>query len=326
MIKYISQSQRDTTSEDPSMAAVFLQATRPRTFPLAAASILCGTGLAFVQLGGFSAHHWVVFALTLWVALALQILSNLANDYGDGIKGTDTHRASDSPERVTATGKINPAHFKRLIFGWAALTFWSGVLLISIGFDSWREFALFLGFGIIAIIAAMAYTMGKRPYGYRAMGEVAVLIFFGWLGVLGSVYLQTQQFEISQLLPATGCGGLAACVLFVNNMRDCHSDRQAGKITLAVLLGQQRMIAGYIVLFTASLSLYLIYAYLFNPYTLIWIVTLPLLVKHPKAIVQSKQTAQQPHQIGNQLKAIVMLTLFINLLFVSGIVISRYFI
>lgn len=322
----------DTTIEDSSILKTFFQATRPRTFPLAVASIVCGTGLAFIQLNeqvsqpsnAFSAHHWLIFALTLWVALALQILSNLANDYGDGVKGTDSLRASDSPKRMTATGKINPTHFKRLIFGWALLTFCSGVLLIGIGFESWRDFALFLGFGILAIIAAMAYTMGKRPYGYRAMGEVAVLIFFGWLGVLGSAYLQTQQFTLSHLLPATGCGALAACVLYVNNMRDHATDRLAGKVTLAVLLGPQRMTRGYLSLFSFALTCYLLYGLLFNFYTLVWLITLPLVINHLRQVIHAQEDTQTS-PIGAQLKTIVLLTLIINLLFVTGLLISRYF-
>ena len=329
-----SQTHTNSPAEDFLVLKAFLQATRPRTFPLAVASIVCGNGLAFIQLNeqvsqvgqssnAFSVHHWLIFALSLWVALALQILSNLANDYGDGVKGTDNHRASDSPERMTATGKINPTHFKRLILGWALLTFCSGVILIAIGFDSWQDFALFLGFGIVAIIAAMAYTMGKRPYGYRAMGEVAVLIFFGWLGVLGSAYLQTQQFTLSHLLPATGCGALAACVLYVNNMRDHATDRLAGKVTLAVLLGPQRMTRGYLILLSFALSCYGLYALILNPYTLLWLITLPLVIKHLRQILNAPNSPQTS-PIGAQLKTIVMLTLAINLLFVAGLLISRY--
>ena len=263
-----------------SSAQALLQATRPRTFPLAIASIICGNGLALSKLAESSSingRNIVVFVLTLWVALALQILSNLANDYGDGIKGTDSFRDANSPERMTAQGLLQPSQFKRLIFGWALITFVSGVALIAIGFDNIRDFLIFLGFGIVAIIAAMAYTMGKRPYGYRAMGEVAVLIFFGWLAVLGSIYLQTGQILLNHLLPATGCGGLAACVLFVNNMRDIYSDKQAGKITLAVLLGTKKMRVGYTVLIALSLLCYLLYGVTYNFYSLLWVLALPLI-------------------------------------------------
>lgn len=322
-----------------SSAQALLQATRPRTFPLAIASIICGNGLALSQLAESSSingRNIVVFALTLWVALALQILSNLANDYGDGIKGTDSFRDANSPERMTAQGLLQPNQFKRLIFGWALITFVSGVALITIGFDNLRDFLIFLGFGIVAIIAAMAYTMGKRPYGYRAMGEVAVLIFFGWLAVLGSIYLQTGQILLNHLLPATGCGGLAACVLFVNNMRDIYSDKQAGKITLAVLLGPKRMRLGYTLLIALSLLCYLLYGVIYNFYSLLWVLALLLIVKHLAIInsvgpvgASSSNTEKAINNklntvlIGSELKSIVQLTLIINLLFVLGIGISH---
>lgn len=323
-----------------SSAKALLQATRPRTFPLAIASIICGNGLALSQLASSSSingYNIVVFALTLWVALALQILSNLANDYGDGVKGTDSFRDANSPERMTAQGLLQPNQFKRLIFGWALITFISGVVLIAIGFDNLRDFLVFLSFGIVAIIAAMAYTMGKRPYGYRAMGEVAVLIFFGWLAVLGSAYLQTGQFQLSHLLPATGCGGLAACVLFVNNMRDIYSDKQAGKITLAVLLGSKMMRVGYTLLLALSILCYLLYGVVYNLFSLLWVLALPLIVKHLAVIYSAKPIVASDSSmgcdnsvvdtvlIGSQLKVIVKLTLIINLLFVLGIGISHLF-
>lgn len=312
------------------VSKVFLQATRPRTFPLAIASIVCGNGLALSQLASsstISGHNILVLVLTLWVALALQILSNLANDYGDGIKGTDDLREATSPERMMAQGVLAPEQFKRLIFGWALLTFFSGVLLIAIGFDNLSDFFVFLAFGIIAILAAMAYTMGKRPYGYRAMGEVAVLIFFGWLAVLGSIYLQTNSFQLSHLLPATGCGSLAACVLYINNMRDLYSDKQAGKITLAVLLGERRMQTGYYFLITLSLLCYVAYALIYNPYSGLWLFTLPLIFKHLSTVKTSKQGGHGRRAntllIGTQLKVIVMTCLVVNVLFATGLAISH---
>lgn len=315
------QKQISTPSE------AFLQATRPRTFPLAIASIVCGNGLALSHIANTSVISWhnlLVLVLTLWVALALQILSNLANDYGDGIKGTDALRDATSPERMTAQGILDPEKFKQLIIKWALLTFFSGVVLIAIGFDNLYDFFVFLAFGIIAILAAMAYTMGKRPYGYRAMGEVAVLIFFGWLAVLGSAYLQTDQFQKSHLLPATGCGGLAACVLYVNNMRDVYSDKRAGKITLAVLLGDNKMTNGYFALLFFSLLCYVLYAAIYNSYTFLVILALPIILKHCKVIYNSNRfNKAEVVEIGKELKTIVMMCLIISLLFVCGIVASH---
>ena len=302
-----------------STVAVFIQATRPRTFMLAVASIVCGNALAFAKLNGFSSHHWGVFLLSLWVALALQILSNLANDYGDGIKGTDAMRAEDSPQRLTAQGQLDPKHLKRWIIIWAWMTFFSGLGLIYWSFDNLGDFLLFLGFGMTAIIAAMAYTMGKRPYAYRAMGEVAVLLFFGWLAVLGSCYLQTQHFhflsDLPQLLPATGCGLLASCVLYLNNMRDKDSDKQAGKITLAVLLGTAKMRQGYLLCLLAALSCYLLACLYYGLHSLLWLLSLPLIIRHIYHL------QKHPQQIGKQLPNIVLITFIVNLLFAIGITI-----
>lgn len=304
----------------PSLWRSLLYASRPRTYPLAAASIVAGNGLAYLSLPqdtgmAWTGKQWLVFVLSLWVALALQILSNLANDYGDGIKGTDNERDAASPQRLTSQGYFNPARFRQLIYAWAGFTFACGVGLIYVGFDSLRDFLLFLAFGIIAIIAACAYTMGKRPYGYRAMGEVAVLVFFGWLGVLGSAYLQTQTLVWAHVLPATGCGLLAAAVLYLNNMRDLHTDATSGKVTLTVLLGQDKMVYGYFVILAAALALYFIFAICHQPTSLLWLLWLPIILKHGYFIHQHRN---QPPQIGGQLKTIVISTLLINILFVMG--------
>lgn len=330
----LPQGSESMASFKPTVKA-FIQATRPRTFPLSVASIVCGSGLALSQLAsttGITWHNWLVLFLTIWVALALQILSNLANDYGDGVKGTDAMRDDSSPERMLARGQLQPDQFKRLIYIWAFLTFWSGVALIAIGFDNLHDFLIFLGLGVVAIIAAMGYTMGKRPYGYRAMGEVAVLIFFGWLGVLGSVYLQTQQLNLSHLVPATGCGGLAACVLYVNNMRDVYSDKQADKVTLAVLLGDKKMTQGYFFLLQFSMMCYLTYAAQFNLYALIIILLLPKLIRHSNVIYKSVALDNEGEvkyvdviKIGGELKNIVMICLGVNVLFVCGLIISHFF-
>lgn len=295
----------------------FLQATRPRTFPLAMASIVCGNALAYTQLKHYNLTHWGIFLLTLWVALSLQILSNLANDYGDGVKGTDLHRDTDSPVRMTIQGYIDAKKFRTLIFIWAWMTFFSGVLLIYLGFDNLKDFLTFLAFGILAIIAAMAYTMGKRPYGYHAMGEISVIIFFGWLGVLGSSYLQTHQFTLNGLFPATACGLLSAAVLYVNNMRDLDGDKMSGKTTIAVLLGRQHMLKGYYLILALAILLYLTYGIQNAIGSLLWIIWLPILIKHIHFL---KTHYHNSKQIGSQLKIIVQSTLIINLLFAIGII------
>lgn len=197
--------------------------------------------------------------------------------------------------------------------------------LIAIGFDNLHDFFVFLALGVAAIIAAMAYTMGDKPYGYRAMGEVSVLIFFGWVGVMGTVYLQTQQFNLSHFLPATGCGGFAACVMYVNNMRDIHSDKKVGKITIPIILGEGRMQNGYYLLVALTIACYLAYAIIYNPYTAICLLALPLIFKHLSIIQRSKDSKPNNTQlIGTQLGMVVITSLVVNVLFIIGLAISHW--
>ncbi|PIE47859.1 MAG: 1,4-dihydroxy-2-naphthoate octaprenyltransferase [Gammaproteobacteria bacterium] len=299
-----------------ALFAVLWKATRPRTFPLAAASIICGNGLAYNSLNGFELSNWCIFLLTLWVALCLQILSNLANDYGDGVSGADNLRNAQSPERFTVTGQINANDLKKVIYYWAVFTFVCGVLLIYLGLDTLKEFLVFLSLGVLAIIAACAYTMGKRPYGYRALGEASVLVFFGWLGVLGSCYLQLHYLEKIMILAATGCGLLAAAVLYVNNMRDVDADKLAKKTTIAVLIGKQKMVLGYYVIILLAVLCYFAYAMLNSIGSLLWLLTLPFILKHLAFVGNNRNN---PQQLGTQLKTVVMTTLAVNLLFVVGL-------
>ena len=215
----------------------FWQATRPRTYPLAVAGIIVANALAYSRIGSFETKNWQIFLLSLWVALGLQILSNLANDYGDGIRGTDAHRL----DRQTAQGTINPKTLKKLIISWALFIFGCGIGLLWLSFNSLIDFFTFLALGIIAIIAAVTYTMGKNPYGYNAKGEIAVFLFFGLVNVLGGVYLQTQFIRAMDIIAAVVIGLLCTCVLMINNMRDFDTDTSAGKNTLATTLGKESM-------------------------------------------------------------------------------------
>lgn len=295
----------------------FFQATRPRTYPLAMAGIFAGNATAYTLLTqrhtAWTAHHWQVFILSLWVALALQILSNLANDYGDGIKGTDDHRT----DRQTAQGTIRPTLLKNLIIAWALLTFCCGVGLLWLSFDSLKEFLLFLTFGIIAIICACAYTMGKNPYGYRAKGELAVFVFFGLLSVCGSQYLQIQRLSWLTFSVAIAIGLLCTCVLMVNNMRDIDDDRTAGKITLAVLLGKHKTYQLFQLFFFLSLALFIVIGIIQHK---IGLLALPFIIALPT--YQHLQTLKlyathqiHPPQLAPQLKKIVLITLITSVIY-----------
>ena len=214
--------------------SVWLSALRLRTLPLAAASIIVGAGIATHQ----QVFNLPIFLLSLITALLLQMLSNLANDYGDAIHGTDDENRV-GPLRAMQTGEITPSEMKFAIILITVLTLLSGISLLTISLsDDLFSWLIFSGLGVLAIVAAITYTMGKLPYGYRAMGDLAVFLFFGLLGVIGSFYLYDLSFDWSLLLPASSIGFLSAAVLNINNMRDVENDSKHNKTTLVVLFGR----------------------------------------------------------------------------------------
>ncbi|MGB5446133.1 MAG: 1,4-dihydroxy-2-naphthoate octaprenyltransferase [Psychromonas sp.] len=218
-----------------SKVSVWLSALRLRTLPLAAASIILAAGLAaHAQL-----FDLPIFILSLSTALLLQILSNLANDYGDAVTGADNAQRV-GPLRAMQTGAITQGSMKAAIILTTVLVLISGIslLVVALG-DNVSSWLVFLLLGLLAIIAAITYTMGKLPYGYRALGDFAVFLFFGLLGVIGSYYLYGLTFSWLLLLPATSVGLLSSAVLNINNMRDVYSDKETHKTTLAVLWGRE---------------------------------------------------------------------------------------
>lgn len=212
----------------------WLQAIRLRTLFLSFSCVFAGTLIG--ELSG--QFNPTVFFFTMLTALFLQILSNLANDYGDSVHGADNvHRKG--PLRTVQTGQISATQMKKALFFVAVLSFFSGITLLfscypQIGFTA--TLSLF-GMGILAIAAAILYTNGKRPYGYRGLGDISVFIFFGGLGVFGTAYLQTGMFEVKALWLAVCFGLLAVGVLNINNMRDIEADRMAGKFSIPVRIG-----------------------------------------------------------------------------------------
>ena len=210
-------------------AAEWLEGARPRTLPAAVAPVLVGTGAA-AQLGE---AHLGRAALAAGVALALQLGVNFANDYSDGIRGTDVDRVG--PMRLTASGAAPPGQVKNAAwtaFGVGALI---GLALVAVSGQWWL-----LGVGALAIAAAWGYTGGRSPYGYRGLGEVGVFVFFGLVAVLGTTWTQALQLSWPAWAGAIGIGLLACALLMVNNARDVPTDVLAGKRTLAVRLGEHR--------------------------------------------------------------------------------------
>ncbi|MDR1076273.1 MAG: 1,4-dihydroxy-2-naphthoate octaprenyltransferase [Xanthomonadaceae bacterium] len=209
---------------------------RLQTLPLACCGILLGSALA---VASGATPDRAVFALALITAVLLQLLANLANDYGDFSKSADTS-ARLGPQRGMQMGMISLAQMRRALWFTATLCLLAGGALLTIACRSTTDMLVFLGLGKVSIIAALTYTLGRHAYGYLGLGDLSVLVFFGLVAVGGSYYLQTGRIDPHVTVPAIGCGLLSVLVLNVNNMRDMDEDRKHGKITLAIRLGARR--------------------------------------------------------------------------------------
>ncbi|HLF35229.1 MAG TPA: 1,4-dihydroxy-2-naphthoate polyprenyltransferase [Cyclobacteriaceae bacterium] len=216
----------------------WIKAIRLRTLPLALSSIAMGSFLAAFD-GAFSFRILLFSGLT---TIFLQILSNLANDYGDYIHGADgSHRSG--PSRAVSSGTISPGEMKTAIIIFAVASFASGMLLIYNLLNTTKFlFFIFLAAGILAILSAIGYTMGKKPYGYAGLGDLFVVLFFGITGVAGTYFLHTGQMAADSLLPALGTGFFATAVLNINNIRDIESDRLSGKRSIPVRIGLRKAV------------------------------------------------------------------------------------
>ena len=211
----------------------WIQAARLRTLPLSVSGIIVGSAYAYHQ--GFS--DWRIVVMALLTTLGLQVLSNYANDYGDGVKGTDAHRIGE--KRLVAAGIISAKQMKRAVLITANITFILalGLIYIAFGKENFVLSLIFILLGISAIGAAIKYTVGKGAYGYSGFGDVFVFVFFGWVSVIGSNFLFTHSIDWKLFLPASSIGLLSVAVLNLNNMRDIENDKIAGKNTLVVNMG-----------------------------------------------------------------------------------------
>jgi 1,4-dihydroxy-2-naphthoate octaprenyltransferase len=213
----------------------WIEAARPRTLPLAISSILLGNFLAYAA-GKFS---FLTASLAILTTLLLQILSNFANDLGDSKNGVDNKNRKVAL-RAVQTGKISSSEMKSAVILTASLSFISGISLLyfALQYAKPQTIITFVGLGLLAIIAAIAYTVGKRPYGYMGLGDISVFLFFGWVGTFGTYYLQTEVLNYYILIPASGCGFLSVAVLNLNNLRDLENDRKTGKLSIPVRIGK----------------------------------------------------------------------------------------
>lgn len=300
----------------PSQIGLLIQLVRPHTLPLAISGVLCANALSYAWGGRFS---FLIGFLSLLTAVFLQILSNLANDFGDMVKGADTYRDTHAPKRLVQQGKISKATLKILLFLMLVLSLISGFWLLLISDLTLMQWLIFLTLGILSLIGAITYTVGKYAYGYIALGEVAVFLFFGVIAVIGNFYLQTKLFDVLLLLPASGLGLLCAGVLHINNIRDIASDKKAGKITIANLLGLQKAKFLHYIFVIYGVFAYLLFIILTKFWGgLLVCFALPQLFKHLYTLSQTTT----PIQIGQELKNAVMFTWWVNFYFAVGVLID----
>lgn len=298
------------------MIKAFVKAARLRTLPLSLSGIIVGSFLAYAN-GYFD---WKICVLAMVTTIGFQVLSNFANDYGDGVKGTD-NADRIGPKRALQSGEISPKQMLTVIKLTGFVTFMIALLLIYISFGQEHIlfFFIFLVFGIASIAAAIKYTMGKKAYGYSGYGDVFVFLFFGWLSVVGSYFLYAKVLDITLFLPATTIGFLSVGVLNLNNMRDRESDAKANKKTVVVKIGVEfAKYYHYYLLITSFLLaiLYVMIHYRTQKQFLFLIAFIPIF-KHLYTVYKNTDAKE----LDPELKKLALSTFLFALLFGLGHVI-----
>lgn len=305
-------SSQNTKPSNPSSAS-WIKAFRLRTLPLALSSILMGSFLA-IHNGNY---NWTIVILAAVTTLFLQILSNLANDYGDSMKGTDNVDRL-GPKRTVQSGEISPRQMKYAILLFVVLSLISGLLLLYFSFQGdFLKALIFFVIGIGAIVAAIKYTVGKSAYGYSGLGDLFVFLFFGLAGVLGTYYLNTKALDLDIILPAISLGFLSMGVLNLNNMRDTENDIKSGKHTMASRLGYNHARRYHALLITGALFCALIFVILnySSQWNFLFLLTIPLFVKDLFSVFRQNEQAK----LDPFLKKLAIATLLFTLTFGIGI-------
>ncbi|MEM7549731.1 MAG: 1,4-dihydroxy-2-naphthoate polyprenyltransferase [Bacteroidota bacterium] len=293
----------------------WLKAFRLRTLPLSLSSIGMGTFLAAWK-GFFDSS---VFAACVLTTVLLQILSNLANDFGDTQHGAD-HDEREGPLRSVQTGEISAQQMKTAIILFVILSLISGVGLLFIAFEDTKNILIFLGIGITCILAAIFYTMGKKPYGYMGLGDISVLLFFGIVGVGATYYLFARSFDLFILLPAISTGLFAVAVLNINNIRDIKSDTKAGKMSIPVRLGptNARLYHWFLLVLAIGLALVFTFIHYEGPLQLAFLLVTPLVLKNALGI-QRETTSSK---LDPYLKQMALTSLLFMVIFGSGLLMT----
>lgn len=294
---------------------LWLSAFRLRTLPLSVSGIIIGGCIAYYN--GF--FNFKIFGLAILVTLGFQILSNLANDYGDGVKGTDNNNRI-GPERAIQSGKITPEEmFEAIKINILVIVFLVFMLILaSFGSRNFLYSLLFFTLGALSIYAALKYTIGASAYGYRALGDLMVFLFFGVLSVMGSYFLFARALEHVLILPACIVGLLSTGVLNLNNMRDLESDHESHKITVAVKFGLKRAKVYHAFLIITAVVLGLVFGLLYyrSFVSILFFIAFIPIVKHLLFVFK----AQEPVQLDSQLKVLALSTFVLSLLLGFGFI------
>lgn len=291
---------------------LWISSMRLRTLPLSVSGIILASCLAVNQ--GFS---WNIFIFAVLTTISFQILSNLANDYGDGIKGTDNNDRI-GPERAIQSGGISPekmlSAIKISIFISVVLAF--TLIFLAFGKSHFKLTWIFFLLGIASIVAAIRYTMGNNAYGYHGLGDVFVFLFFGLVSVIGGYVLYAKQIDSVVVLPACVIGLLSVAVLNLNNMRDLVSDKKSDKLTLAVKIGARNAKIYHLTLIASSIFLSAFFGILYytSLYNLIFIIAYLPLVKHFIVVYKN----QEPQRLDPELKKLALTTFLLAILMGIG--------
>ena len=292
----------------------WMKAARPRTLLLSFSGVLLGGFLAY-SVGPSTGSGTLTIVLCALTAILLQVLSNFANDYGDFKKGVDgIHRKG--PQRELQSGTITEKEMKYGLAVTSGLCLISGALLIFVFARlTWQELAVFAALGLGAVLAALFYTLGKHPYGYRGLGDLYCFLFFGWAAVAGTFYLTTKALDFSVLLPAAAMGFLSNAVLNINNMRDYENDMASGKNSLVVKLGLKKAFVYHCLLIIGAFVCMTVFLALKGTpyYTYVFWLLFPLFLKDLVAIKKTYPEQLDPF-LGRQVKHSFLLVLVFGVL------------
>lgn len=298
----------------------YIKAARLRTLPLSVSGIIVGAFLGFDKVlyvdSTVILFETPIFWLAILTTIGFQVLSNFANDYGDGIKGTDDNR--DGEARMVSSGAITPRQMKNAMLATGSITLVIALLLIYVSFgkDNFLYSVIFFGLGVASIVAAIKYTVGKSAYGYSGFGDIFVFVFFGLLAVAGTYFLYTKQLNFIVFLPAITVGLLSTAVLNLNNMRDRENDAKSGKNTLVVKMGAESAKLYHYFLIVVSFIFALLYTVIKfqSPYQFLFVVAYIPLVKHVVFVYKNKEEVL----LDGELKKVALSTFLFSILFGLG--------